>query len=215
VPAQAVSRAPWETDRAATAARPAAHVDATRPAADVEAERPSEAEIRAAWQRPEVVVTAAVLALVTLVHLGLNPHGVIGAGFTATLVVLAAIDLRHGLLPNRIVLPAAAAVLVLQIGFYPGDAAEWVLASLGAAGFLLLPSLINASGIGMGDVKLALLLGAMLGGGVIAALLLAFLSLWPVAIYLIATHGWGARKQAVPLGPSLAFGSIVVLLLGG
>jgi leader peptidase (prepilin peptidase) / N-methyltransferase len=214
VPAEAVTRAPWETDGAAKAER-SAQVETERPTTDAEAERPSDAEIRAAWQRPEVLFPAAVLALVTLVHLGLNPHGLIGAGFAATMVVLAAIDLRHGLLPNRIVLPAAAAVLLLQITFYPEDAAEWVVASLGAAAFLLLPSLINASGIGMGDVKLALMLGAMLGGGVIAALLIAFLSLWPVAIYLIATQGWGARKQAVPLGPSLAFGSIIVLLLSG
>ena len=199
---------PWVRPRA-EADRPA---EAEHPA---EADRPTDAQIRMAWQRPEVLFPAAVLALVALVHLGPTPHGVIGAGFAATLVVLAAIDLRYGLLPNRIVLPAAAAVLLLQISFYPEDAAEWVAASLGAAGFLLVPSLINASGIGMGDVKLALLLGAMLGGGVIAALLIAFLSLWPVAIYLIATQGWEARKQAVPLGPSLAFGSILVLLLSG
>jgi prepilin signal peptidase PulO-like enzyme (type II secretory pathway) len=206
IPAQALTRAPWEAEGAEKAARPAT---------DVEAGRPTDAEIRAAWQRPEVLFPAAVLALVTLVHLGLNPHGVIGAGFAATLVVLAAIDLRYGLLPNRIVLPAAAAVLVLQISFYPEDAVEWIAASLGAAGFLLLPGLINTSGIGMGDVKLALLMGAMLGGAVIGALLLAFLTLWPVAIYLIATRGWEARKQSLPLGPSLAFGSIVVLLLVG
>jgi leader peptidase (prepilin peptidase)/N-methyltransferase len=206
VPAQAVARMPWQPDGAAKS---------DRPATDTDSERPSDAEIRTTWQRPEVLFPAGVIALVALVHLGLTPHGVIGAGFAATLVVLAAIDLRHGLLPNRIVLPAAAAVLLLQISFYPEDAAEWVAASLGAAGFLLVPTLINASGIGMGDVKLALLLGAMLGGGVIAALLIAFLSLWPIAIYLIATQGWAARKQSVPLGPSLAFGSILVLLLSG
>ena len=211
VPAQAVARMPWEADGAAEAKRPA--VEAERPAAEVEAARPSEDEIRMAWQRPEVLFPAIVLALVALVHLGLNPHGVIGAGFTATLVVLAAIDLRLGLLPNRIVLPAAGAVLFLQISFYPGDAVEWVAASVGAAGFLLLPSLINSSGIGMGDVKLALLLGAMLGSAVIGALLIGFLTLWPVAIYLFATEGWGARKRSLPLGPSLAFGSILVLLL--
>ena len=221
VPAHAVTR-PWEAAGAKKAEHPATPAEAEHPAtgaegpaAQVEAERPTDAEIRAAWQRPEVLFIAGVLALVTLVHLGVNPHGVIGAGFAATLVVLAAIDLRLGLLPNKIVLPAAAAVLVLQITFYPGDALEWVLASLGAAAFLMLPSLINTSGIGMGDVKLALLMGAMLGGGVIAALLLAFLSLWPIAIYLFAKHGWAARKQALPLGPSLAFGSIVVLLLAG
>jgi prepilin signal peptidase PulO-like enzyme (type II secretory pathway) len=168
-----------------------------------------------AWQRPEVLFPAVVLALVALVQLGVNPHGVIGAGFTATLVVLAAIDLRYRLLPNRIVLPAVGVVLFLQLVFYPENGAEWVAASLGAAVFLFLPTLLVASGIGMGDVKLALLLGAMLGGDVIAALLIGFLTLWPVAIYLFATEGWGARKQTLPLGPSLAFGSILVLLLGG
>lgn len=180
-----------------------------------ELEHPSDEEIRMAWQRPEVLFPTAVLAVVTLVHLGLNPHGVIGAGFAATLVVLAAIDLRYRVLPNRIVLPATAAVLLLQLAFYPENAAEWVASSLGAALFLLLPTLLVASGIGMGDVKLALLLGAMLGSNVVGALLLGFLSLWPIAIYLVATQGWGARKQTLPLGPSLAFGSIVVLLLGG
>jgi prepilin signal peptidase PulO-like enzyme (type II secretory pathway) len=180
-----------------------------------ELERPSDEEIRLAWQRPEVLFPTAVLAVVTLVHLGLNPHGVIGAGFAATLVVLAAIDLRYRVLPNRIVLPATAAVLLLQLAFYPENAVEWVVASLGAALFLLLPTLLVASGIGMGDVKLALLLGAMLGSDVVGALLLGFLSLWPIAIYLVVTQGWGARKQTLPLGPSLAFGSIVVLLLGG
>ena len=127
-----------------------------------ELEHPSDEEIRAAWQRPEVLFPAAVLAVVTLVHLG-GPRGVIGAGFTATLVVLAAIDLRYRILPNRIVLPATAAVLFLQIAFYPESAVEWVACSLGAALFLLLPTLFVSSGIGMGDVKLALLLGAMLG----------------------------------------------------
>jgi leader peptidase (prepilin peptidase)/N-methyltransferase len=181
----------------------------------VEAERPSDEEVRAAWQSAEVIFPAAVLAVVTLVHLGGTPRAVIGAGFTATLVVLAAIDLRLGILPNRIVLPATAAVLFLQLVFYPGSAGEWLAASLGAALFLFLPSLLIKSGIGMGDVKLALLLGAMLGGDVIAAILIGFLSLWPVAIYLFATQGWAARKQSLPLGPSLAFGSILVLLLGG
>lgn len=180
-----------------------------------EAERPTDEEIRRAWQRPEVLFPAAVLAVVCLVQLGVSARGLIGAGFTATLVVLAAIDLRYRILPNRIVLPATAAVLLLQLAFYPENAAEWVASSLGAALFLFLPSLLVASGIGMGDVKLALLLGAMLGSHVVGAVLIGFLSLWPIAIYLFATEGWGARKQALPLGPSLAFGSILVLLMGG
>jgi leader peptidase (prepilin peptidase)/N-methyltransferase len=176
---------------------------------------PTDAEIREAWQRPGVLLAAAVLAVCTLLQLGFSAHGIIGAGFTATLVVLAAIDMRHRRIPNRIVLPAAAVVLVLQIAFYPDQATEWVAASLGTALFLFVPLLIFPAGMGMGDVKLALLLGAMLGKDVIPALLVGFLSLWPVAIYLIATHGWSARKETLPLGPPLAFGAILVLLLSG
>jgi leader peptidase (prepilin peptidase) / N-methyltransferase len=186
------------------------------PTADVQTDSgPTDEEIRSAWQQPLVLGLAAAIAIVTLLQLGLDAHGVIGAGFAATLVILAAIDIEYRVIPNKIVLPAAAAVLVLQVAFYPDSAGEWVGASFGAALFLFLPLLVFPAGLGMGDVKLALLLGAMLGRDVIPALLVGFLSLWPVAIYLIAMHGWEARKEKVPLGPSLAFGGILVLLLSG
>ena len=180
-----------------------------------EQEPPTPEEIRLVWQQPIVLVPAILLAVLTLAVLGPSAHGIIGACFVAILVVLAAIDIEYRVIPNRIVLPAAALVLVAQLAFYPGNALEWVVASLGAAVFLLIPLLISPSGMGLGDVKLALLIGAMLGVDVIPALLIGFLSLWPVGLYLIATQGWSARKAKVPLGPSLAFGAIVVLLLSG
>lgn len=180
-----------------------------------EQEPPTPEEIRLVWQQPIVLVPAILLAVLTLAVLGPSAHGIIGACFVAILVVLAAIDIEYRVIPNRIVLPAAALVLVAQLAFYPGNALEWVVASLGAAVFLLIPLLIFPSGMGLGDVKLALLIGAMLGVDVIPALLIGFLSLWPVGLYLIATQGWSARKAKVPLGPSLAFGAIVVLLLSG
>jgi prepilin signal peptidase PulO-like enzyme (type II secretory pathway) len=180
-----------------------------------EQEPPTPEEIRLVWQQPIVLVPAVMLAVLTLTVLGPSAHGIIGACFVAILVVLAAIDIEYRVIPNRIVLPAAAIVLVAQLAFYPGDGLEWVAASLGAALFLFIPLLIFPSGMGLGDVKLALLIGAMLGLDVIPALFIGFLSLWPVGLYLIATQGWSARKAKVPLGPSLAFGAIVVLLLSG
>jgi prepilin signal peptidase PulO-like enzyme (type II secretory pathway) len=180
-----------------------------------EQEPPTPEEIRLVWQQPIVLVPAVMLAVLTLTVLGPSAHGIIGACFVAILVVLAAIDIEYRVIPNRIVLPAAAIVLVAQLAFYPGDGLEWVAASLGAALFLFIPLLIFPSGMGLGDVKLALLIGAMLGLDVIPALFIGFLSLWPVGLYLIATQGWSARKAKVPLGPPLAFGAIVVLLLSG
>ena len=186
------------------------------PDSPVEEQEPLTAEeIRLVWQQPIVLVPAVLLAVLTLAVLGPSAHGIIGACFVAILVVLAAIDIEYRVIPNRIVLPAAALVLVAQLAFYPDNALEWVVGSLGAALFLLIPLLIFPSGMGLGDVKLALLIGAMLGLDVIPALFIGFLSLWPVGLYLIATQGWSARKAKVPLGPSLAFGAIVVLLLSG
>jgi hypothetical protein len=113
--------------------------------------------------KPYSLVLGAAVALLALVRLGVTPHGVLAAGVLAVLAVPAAIDLRWRVLPNRIVLPATAAVLAWQVAFFPDRSAEWLLAAGGAAALLLLPSLVKPGAIGMGDVKLAALLGATLG----------------------------------------------------
>jgi leader peptidase (prepilin peptidase)/N-methyltransferase len=129
-------------------------------------------------------------------------------------VVLAVIDLERRILPNAIVLPAAALVLVTQVAVDPGRAPEFVAASLGASVLLLVLAMINPRGMGMGDVKLALLLGAALGRHVVAALVIGPLCVVPVALILLARHGRAARKMPIPFGPFLAFGAIVAGLLG-
>lgn len=137
------------------------------------------------------------------------------AFFLAVLVVLSVIDVQRRILPNAIVGPSAALVLAAHIAAEPGRGPEWILAGCAAASLLFVLFLINPSGMGMGDVKLALLLGAGLGWQVIPALVIGSLSVWPVALYLLARHGAKARKAAIPFGPFLAFGAIVAALLGG
>jgi leader peptidase (prepilin peptidase)/N-methyltransferase len=151
-------------------------------------------------------VAAAALALAT--H-GVNREGVLAAGLLPVLVVLSAIDLRWRLLPNRIVLPALAATLVWQIGLAPDRSAEWLLAGLGAAVFLLAPSLLQPGAVGMGDVKLGALMGAALGADVIGALLIGLLAMAPVAVIVLWRRG---REATLPMGPCLAFGAAVLLL---
>jgi leader peptidase (prepilin peptidase)/N-methyltransferase len=143
---------------------------------------------------------------------GPTAEGLLAAGFCAVLVVLSAIDARHRIVPNRIVLPAAAITLVVHTAIDPS--AEWLLGALGASGFLFLAALAYPKGLGMGDVKLALLLGAMLGASVSVALMLGFLAALVPAAVLVARHGSAARKMGVPLVPFLAFGSIVALFFG-
>jgi leader peptidase (prepilin peptidase)/N-methyltransferase len=166
-----------------------------------------------AWKlRPTTGLAAAGLAGIALIRIGVTPQGMLAAGVLAVLVVLASIDLQARVLPNVILLPATAAVLAWQLAFFPASAREWILAALGAGFFVLVPALIRPGAMGMGDVKLAVLLGAALGRDVLTALTIGFLALLPVAMWLLI-RGRGVRGATVPLGPFLAFGAALVLVV--
>jgi uncharacterized membrane protein (UPF0127 family)/Flp pilus assembly protein protease CpaA len=160
------------------------------------------------------LAAAAVGAVLALAQFGFTSTGLVGACFLAALGVLAVIDFRTHLLPNRIVIPAAALVLALRLALFPDQAVEWIAAAFGCSAVLLVLALIKPGGIGMGDVKLGFLLGAGLGADVAVALLLGFVALWPVAIWILLKDGVDARTRALPLGPALALGAAVVLLAG-
>jgi leader peptidase (prepilin peptidase)/N-methyltransferase len=162
--------------------------------------------------RPFWLVLAGGAALLGLLRLGVTRDGILAAGVLAVLAVLSAIDIRWRVLPNKIVLPATAAVLAYQLAVSPDRAAEWLIAAVGAALLLLLPSLVQPGAIGMGDVKLAALLGATLGAGVLSALMIGFLALAPVALVVLVRRGDAGRGATLPLGPFLALGAAVALL---
>jgi leader peptidase (prepilin peptidase)/N-methyltransferase len=157
-------------------------------------------------------VTPFMLVVVALAFATLPLDRAVVAAFAgSTLVVLSAIDIERGIIPNRIVLPAAAIVLVAQLALFPGQASEWALAAVLAALALMIPQLVGRSWMGMGDVKLALLLGATLGWGVLGAVLIAFLCTFPVAVLVLVRGGLAARKTTIPFGPFLALGALIVL----
>jgi prepilin signal peptidase PulO-like enzyme (type II secretory pathway) len=158
---------------------------------------------------------AAALAAAAFARFGVEPHAFIAAYVVVVLVALSAIDIERRVIPNRIVLSSAAIVLAAQVAFYPGQAAEWVLAGFGAAFVMSLPGFFAPGSIGMGDAKLCLLIGAALGKGVAAAIMLGFVASLPVALALVAMRGAAARKEHIPLGPFLAFGALVVLFASG
>ena len=187
------------------------------PPAEVRSRPSVLAHIRTLPRRHQIVVACAsvVLAAGCFARFGLSAHAFVGAILAVALVLLTAIDLDRRLLPDVIVLPSLVAVLILQIAFYPDLALEWVLAALGAALFFFIPLLVYPAGMGMGDVKLAALLGAALGKAVAAAIVVALLAGGAVALLVIAREGLGARKKAIAFGPFLAFGGLVVLFLGG
>lgn len=161
---------------------------------------------------PIVELTTAALVVASIGVFGLTAYGLLAAAFCAVVVVLAAIDLERRIVPNRIVLPAAVAVLVAHTAIEPTP--EWLLAALGAASFLFLFVLAYPAGLGMGDVKLALLLGAMLGSAVGVALMIGFVAALVPSAVMLGRHGARARKMGLPLVPFLALGSVVALFFG-
>jgi leader peptidase (prepilin peptidase)/N-methyltransferase len=161
---------------------------------------------------PAVELATAVLVAACVLDFGLSGRMVIAALFCAVLVAVTTTDLTHRIIPNRIVLPAAVVILVAQTALEPSP--QWTLGALGAAGFLFAAVLAYPAGMGMGDVKLALVRGAALGKAVPVALMLGMLSALVPAAILLARHGSAARKMGIPFGPFLALGSVVALFFG-
>jgi leader peptidase (prepilin peptidase) / N-methyltransferase len=168
--------------------------------------------VRISWLYPAVELTTAALVAACFFAFGLSGKAVLAAFFCAVLVAITATDITHRIVPNRIVLPAAALVLVAHTALQPSP--EWALGALGAALFLFVAALAYPGGMGMGDVKLALLLGAMLGRYVGVGLMLGMLVAIVPSVFLLARHGAAARKMGIPFAPFLALGAVVALFVG-
>jgi leader peptidase (prepilin peptidase)/N-methyltransferase len=161
---------------------------------------------------PAVELVTAVLVAGSVLAFGLTAKAAVAAFFCAVLVAVSAIDLEHRIIPNRIVIPATLVVLVANtlLDLSP----EWALGALAGSGFLLAAALAYPAGMGMGDVKLALLMGATLGRTVSVALMVGMLAAMIPGVFLFARHGSKARKMGIPFGPFLAIGSVVALFWG-
>jgi leader peptidase (prepilin peptidase)/N-methyltransferase len=161
---------------------------------------------------PAVELATASLVAGCVLAFGASLHALAAVVFCAALVVVTATDIEHRIVPDKVVLPAAVVVLGLQTAAHPS--VQWIAGSLGAAAFLFLAVLAYPSGMGMGDVKLALLMGAALGKSVPVALMLGMIFALVPSIVLLARHGMKARKMAIPFAPFLALGSVVALFAG-
>jgi leader peptidase (prepilin peptidase)/N-methyltransferase len=160
------------------------------------------------------LLTAALFAAV-VIDTGANEHVWLGLALVAVLVPVAFIDLDHRIIPNAIVLPGAVAAIAIVAATEPSELAEHLIAGAAAAGFLLVAVLAYPRGMGMGDVKLAGVLGLYLGRSVGPAMLVALLSGTIVGVVIIARKGAAeGRKTAVPFGPFLALGGLVGLFFG-
>jgi leader peptidase (prepilin peptidase) / N-methyltransferase len=161
---------------------------------------------------PAVELLTALLVAACFLKFGLTASAFVAAFFCITLVIVSGTDIEHRIIPNRVVLPAAGIVLAANTILHPSP--QWTIAALGASGFLFAAALAYPKGMGMGDVKLALLMGAALGKTVPVALMFGMFAALVPGIYLLARHGSAARKMRIPFGPFLALGSVVALFWG-
>ena len=161
---------------------------------------------------PLVVAGTALLGAACGLVFGFTLEALTSAIFCWVLVIVTRSDLEHRLIPDKIVLPGAVAVLALRTIDDPSI--EWVLCGFGAALVLFVIVLVYPRGLGMGDVKLSAFLGAGLGIPVIVAMFVGFFAALAPALVVVVRRGKEARKAAIPLGPFLAFGGVVALFWG-
>lgn len=169
--------------------------------------------ISARYPLVEMLTCALAVAVVLTKHSARDL--VIGLVLVGVLVTVALIDLDERIIPNKITLPAALLAVGIGLAFAPSKVPEQLIAGAAAAGFFLVFVLAYPRGMGMGDVKLAGVLGLYLGSAVAVALLVGVAAAAVVGITIMARIGVKAgRKRAVPFGPFLALGGIVGLLVG-
>jgi leader peptidase (prepilin peptidase) / N-methyltransferase len=138
----------------------------------------------------------------------------LGLLFTSTLMAVTLTDLELRLIPNKILLVSALLGVAVAAAVDPGSLPERAIAGAAAGGLLFAAALAYPRGMGLGDVKLAAVMGIYLGRNVAPAIFVALLAGAAVGLVMIAREGAAARKKGIPFGPFLAFGGIVGMLAG-
>jgi leader peptidase (prepilin peptidase) / N-methyltransferase len=140
---------------------------------------------------------------------------VLNVAFILLLVPIALIDVEHRIIPNELTALGAVLALAIGTGLDPSGEPERLIAALAAGGALLIAALAYPGGMGMGDVKLAGVMGLFLGSAVAPAMLVALFAGVLFGALVAARKGArAARKTAVPFGPFLALGSLVAVFAG-
>jgi leader peptidase (prepilin peptidase)/N-methyltransferase len=164
---------------------------------------------------PLIELSLALAFVITALVLRDDPGELaLGLVFVATLAAVTVTDLEQRIIPNRILLGSALIGIVVAAVGDPSSLPERAIAGLAAGGLLLTAALAYPSGMGMGDVKLAALMGLYLGSAIAPALLIALIAGALVGVGIILREGAAGRKRGVPFGPFLALGGIVGLLAG-
>jgi leader peptidase (prepilin peptidase) / N-methyltransferase len=168
-----------------------------------------------AWRYPLVELATALLLALTVVVLGANENVWLGLAFVLLLVPVTVIDIDFRIIPNKLMILGTVVALAILALTRPGDIPEHLIAAVAAGGFLLVAAIAYPGGMGMGDVKLAFVMGLFLGRDVGVAMLAGLLAGSLIGAAVMARKGVKqGRKTAIPFGPFLALGGLVGLLAG-
>ena len=156
----------------------------------------------------------ALFAAVALAFYDEPAELALGLVFVATLLVVTLTDHDRRIIPNKVLIVSAVLGVGIAAASDPGELPERVIAAAGAGGLLFAAALAYPRGMGLGDVKLAAVMGIYLGRAVVPSLVIALLAGSIVGLTMIARQGAAARKSAIPFGPFLALGGVAALFIG-
>jgi leader peptidase (prepilin peptidase)/N-methyltransferase len=158
-----------------------------------------------------VAPVALALAAATFVRLGMGPNAVAWGVVQIVLVVLAAHDIATRRLPNVVTVPVSLVAVALRVSFERPELVKVVLAGVIAFLVFFVFSVVLRGGFGMGDVKLAAMLGFLLGGTVVGGLAIGIVAGGLASIALLATSH-ATLRSSIAYGPYLAFGGAIAIL---
>jgi leader peptidase (prepilin peptidase)/N-methyltransferase len=164
---------------------------------------------------PIVEALTAVLAVAVVVARHAWIDRALGLTLVAVLVPVSLIDLDTRKIPNKITGPAAGLAVIIGLALKPSGVPGQLIGGAAGFAFLFIFALAYPRGLGMGDVKLAGVLGLYLAGSVAVALFAGVIVGAIVGLGVMARVGVSrGRKTAIPFGPFLAAGGLVGILAG-
>lgn len=167
------------------------------------------------WRYPVFELLTALLFAACGWKFGLELTLIPALLFVSTLVIVSNADLDMRVVPNAVIVPALGLGAITMALAYPDEWLTWTLAALIAFAVMFATALAYPRGMGMGDVKLAAVMGLYLGRAVAPALLMAFLLGTLVGLVVIARRGVSeGRKTALPFAPFMAVGGVFGLFWG-
>src|SRR4051812_36507623 len=168
-----------------------------------------------AWRYPLVEAVTGLLCAAVVLRFGADSDVWLPLVFVLLLVPVTLIDLDFHVIPNVLMLIGSVAAVALVLATKSEDLVQHLIAAAAGGGFFLLAALAYPAGMGMGDGKLAGVMGLFLGRAVAPAIFVALVSGTVVGAAVIARYGAReGRKKGIPFGPWLALGSLVGIFAG-